>query len=116
MTTNERTLRFGRAYSSQAEHPDPTVPAPAALIVQDHAAYFGAAPAWPTGMIEPSDTELARWSELWLHGQAGSWVRTQREQSVAALVRLEQRCAHRRPSAWALTELERLRTELGLAG
>ena len=115
MMTNERTVGIRRAYSSQADHPDPTVQAPAALLVQDHAAYFGAAPAWPIGMIEPSESELARWSELWLHGQAGSWVRTQREQSVAALVRLEQRCAHRRPSSWALTELERLRTELGLA-
>jgi hypothetical protein len=106
--TNDRGVQIGRAYSLQAEHPDPSVPA--ALIVQHDATYYGATPAWPAAMIEPSESELARWSELWLHGQAAGWVRTQREQSVASLVRLEQRCAHRRPSAWAHTELERLLT------
>lgn len=111
--TNESGVGADRGCSSQAEHPDPTVQA--ALIAKLDADYYGPAPAWPIGMIEPCKSEMARWAELWLHGQAAGWVRTQREQSVAELVRLEQRCAHRRPSAWALTELERLRTELGLA-
>ena len=110
--TVERVVHVGRVYSSQAEHPDPAIPA--ALIVRTPSAYYGPTPAWPPAMIEPCESELARWSELWLHGQAATWARTQREQSVASLVRLEQRCAHRRPSEWALAELERLRTDLGL--
>ena len=109
---NERLVHAGRGYSLQAEHPDPAIPA--AVIVQTDAAFYGATPAWPTAMIEPCESELLRWSELWLNGHAGVWVRAQKEQSVAALVRLEQRCAHRRPSEWALDELRRLRVELGL--
>jgi hypothetical protein len=109
---DKRGVHVARAYSLQAEHPDPAIPA--AVIVPSHAAFYGSTPAWPTAMIEPCDSELARWSELWLHGQAVVWARSQQEQSVAALVRLEQRCAHRRPSEWALAELERLRGELGL--
>jgi len=111
---NERAFHPGRrAFSLQAEHPDSTVPA--ARIVQTHATFYGATPAWPTAMIEPCESELARWSELWRHGQAGAWARAQQERSVASLVRLEQRCSHRRPSAWALAELGRLRDQLGLA-
>jgi hypothetical protein len=111
--TEERRVRIGRGYSLQAEHPDPTIPA--TVMLQGHAGFYGATPAWPPAMIEPCESELARWSELWRYGQAAIWARTQQEQSVAALVRLEQRCARRRPSAWAVAELQRLRTELGLA-
>ncbi|HTK66171.1 MAG TPA: hypothetical protein VL595_27585 [Pseudonocardia sp.] len=110
--TEKRAVHAGRAFSVQAEHPDPAVPA--TLAVQSHVAFYGATPAWPTAMIEPCESELARWSELWRYGQAAVWARTQREQSVASLVRLEQRCSHRRPSAWAIAELGRLRDELGL--
>jgi hypothetical protein len=110
--TDERAMSVGLVFSPQAEHPDPAIPT--GVIVQHHAAFYGATPAWPTSMIEPCESELERWSELWRYGQAALWARTQSEQSVASLVRLEQRCAHRRPSTWALDELERLRTELGL--
>jgi hypothetical protein len=110
--TDEHGVDVRQTYSSQAEHPDPAVPS--TLIVQSQATFHGSTPAWPTTMIEPCESELARWSELWRYGQAAIWARTQQEPSVAALVRLEQRCAHRRPSAWALAELGRLRDELGL--
>lgn len=110
--TDRRAVNVGSGSSPQGEHPDPATPA--GLIMQAQATFYGATPAWPTSMIEPCESELERWSELWRYGQAAAWVRTQSEQSVASLVRLEQRCSHRRPSAWALDELERLRSELGL--
>lgn len=102
------------ARSPQAEHPDPAIPT--SLIAHTRSAFYGSVPAWPVAMIEPSESELARWSELWGLPQAALWTRTQQEAVVAAVVRLEQRCSSRRPSAWALADLERLRRQLGLDG
>jgi hypothetical protein len=96
----------------QAAHPDPTEPK--ALIPAARAAFDGQVPPWPASMIEPSESELARWSELWGHPQAAMWVETGQEHVVAALVRVEQRCRQNVPSKLARSELDRLRGQLGL--
>jgi hypothetical protein len=97
---------------SQAQHPDPAIPT--ALIRATRAAYYGSTPTWPATMIEPRDSELARWSELWAHPQAAVWFQTEQEHAVATLVRLEQRCGRRRSSAPAQAELQRCHRELGV--
>ena len=72
-------------------------------------------PAWPETMIEPTDSELARWTQLWRLPQAKVWTRRGQERAVATLVRLEQRCFQDRPpSARCTAELRLLRRELGL--
>jgi hypothetical protein len=101
-----------REYSSQGEHPDPAIPT--ALIAQTRAPYYGATPTWPTTMIGPSVSELARWAELWNNPRAAGWVESEQECAVAALVRVEQRCGRNVPSALAELELGRLRDQLGL--
>jgi hypothetical protein len=68
-------------------------------------------------MIEPSETELARWSELWNHPHARIWLHQNQQLAVADLVRLEQRYrrsgrAHR---ALLHRELTRLRSHLNLS-
>jgi hypothetical protein len=108
----DRRTHAARAYSSQAEHPDPAIPA--ALIAQTRAPYYGSTPAWPAAMIGPSESELARWAELWRYPEAAVWVQAEKERAVATLVRLEGRCHRKWSSHWALTELERFRSELGL--
>jgi hypothetical protein len=66
-------------------------------------------------MIEPTDSELARWAQLWKLPQAKVWTRRGQQHAVATLVRLEQRCYQaRRPSARCAAELGLLRRELGL--
>ena len=76
--------------------------------------HYGSTPAWPASMIRPSESELARWTELWRSAHAASWMRGERQRAVASLVRLEERCSRRRPSARALVQLADLRRELGL--
>jgi hypothetical protein len=71
-------------------------------------------PAWPETLIEPTDSELVRWVQLWRRPQAAVWARTGQEHTVATLVRLEQRCDPRRPSAPCDAELGRLRRQLGV--
>lgn len=72
-------------------------------------------PAWPETLIEPTDSELARWEQLWRLPQARVWTRRGQQHAVATLVRLEQRCYRaRRPSARCGAELVILRRELGL--
>jgi hypothetical protein len=78
------------------EHPEPTVPG--AQIPQQRTSPLGVIPAWPAAMIEPSESELARWSQLWRNPQAALWVQAGQEHAVAILVRAELRCGPRRPS------------------
>jgi hypothetical protein len=67
-------------------------------------------------MIEPSDTELARWCELWTYPRAHIWLHQDQQLAVAELVRLEQRYrrhgAHR--ALWH-GELTRLQRQLDLS-
>jgi hypothetical protein len=71
--------------------------------------------AWPETMIEPTDSELARWTQLWKLPQAKVWTRRGQERAVATLVRLEHRCREAgRPPARCAAELGLLRRELGL--
>lgn len=110
--SHEHEVQMSEGYSVQAEHPDPTIAT--ALIPQTRAAYYGSVPPWPASMIGPSETELARWCQLWSHPRAAVWVETNQEHVVAALVRVEQRCRRNVPSALAQFELDRLRGQLGL--
>ena len=66
-------------------------------------------------MIKPSETELARWSELWSYPQAAVWFQADQESAVASLVRLEQRCSRRRSSPTAHVQLAELQRQLGLS-
>jgi hypothetical protein len=84
------------------------------LVPFTRAAFYGSTPPWPAALIEPSHSELARWRELWSHPLAAIWIQTEKEHLVAAVVRLEHRCSQARSSPRALTELQRLRHELGL--
>ena len=99
--------------SAQDEHPDPTFMAD--RIPEPRSRCGVPIPAWPTAMIDPSEIELARWSELWNHPQALAWFHNQQDLRVAALVRLEHRCRQNRPPATVHhAELEQLRHDLGL--
>lgn len=65
-------------------------------------------------MIKPSESELARWVELWTYPQAAEWMRHEMQTAVVSLVRLEQRCSRRRSSPQAHRALADLRRQLGL--
>jgi hypothetical protein len=99
--------------SRHGEHLDPAIlhdPSP-----QIDAADHGSTPPWPVTMIEPSESELARWTQLWTHPQAAVWAQTEQEHTVATLIRLERRCSGRCPPTWTMVvELKRLRLDLGL--
>ena len=99
-------------HSVRDAHPDPML---TARIPKPRSRFGAQIPAWPAAMIDPSDVELARWTELWRQPQALAWVHNNQERSVAALVRLEQRCRqNRQPTAAHRAELEQLRNDLGL--
>jgi hypothetical protein len=109
---HQHGIRLADGHSPQAEHPDPNTPT--ALIPHARAAFYGQVPPWPASMIAPSESELARWMQLWSHPRAAVWVETKQECTVAALVRVEQRCSRNVPSKLAQFELDRLRGQLGL--
>jgi hypothetical protein len=100
------------ARSVQAQHHDPAVPV--ALVAQRRVAFYGQAPRWPASMIGPSESESARWFELWTHPRAAVWAEAKQEHAVAALVRVEQRCGRTVSSSLAQSEMGRLRGQLGL--
>jgi hypothetical protein len=99
-------------HSPPREHLELIVPG--ARIPEPRARHRGSIPVWPSTMIAPSESELARWAELWLNPQATQWGRAGHEHAVANLVRAELRCGPRRPSTWARVEVNRLRAALGL--
>lgn len=91
------------------------------LVVRDdvseppgRSVHIGTAPAWPAWMIKPSESESARWAELWTYPQAAGWMRREMQTAVVSLVRLEQRCSRRRSSPQAHRALADLRRQLGL--
>jgi hypothetical protein len=66
-------------------------------------------------LIEPTVNEQVRWFQLWTSPQAAHWAGPQHQQAVATLVRLEVRCGQPFPTDDYLTELDRVRRELGLS-
>jgi hypothetical protein len=113
--TDQREYRrtgVSRSYWSDAERPQPAPPT--TLITHPRSAYQDSVPAWPTTMIEPGESELARWTELWRHPESAGWTQADQGTAVATLVRAEHRCFRRRPSAFAESEVRRLRDQLGL--
>jgi hypothetical protein len=76
-------------YSPAHEHLEPIVPG--ARIPEPRARHRGSIPLWPSTMIAPSESELARWAELWRNPQATQWGQAGHEHAVANLVRAELR-------------------------
>ena len=107
-------MRSGSApqFLSRADQLDPT--AVTARIPEPRAGFGLSVPAWPDTLIEPTDTEWARWFELWSSPQAAEWVGAGHQCMLATLVRLEVRCRQPLPSEDYLGQLDRLRCELGL--